>query len=87
MASYELVFRKSVRKDFRSIPKKDVNRILRRIEALRDDPRPHDSVKLSGQQRYRIRQGPYRILYEIVDERLVITVIKIAHRKNIYKGI
>lgn len=87
MASYKLVFRKSVRKDFRPIPGKDVDRILRRIEALRDDPRPHDSVKLSGQQRYRIRQGNYRILYEIIDERLVITVIKIGHHKDIYKGI
>jgi len=85
MARYELVFRNSVARDFRPIPKKDVTRILRRIEALRDDPRPAGSEKLSGQERYRIRQGRYRILYEVIDTQLVVTVVKIGHRKNVYR--
>ena len=54
MERYELVFRKSVSRDCRPIPKKDVARILQRIEALREDPRPVGSEKLSGQERYRV---------------------------------
>ncbi|MDZ7786783.1 MAG: type II toxin-antitoxin system RelE/ParE family toxin [Halofilum sp. (in: g-proteobacteria)] len=85
MASYKLVFRKSVSKDLRPIPNKDVARILQRIEALQENPRPADSEKLSGQERYRIRQGVYRIIYEITDQLLIVTVVKIGHRKDVYK--
>ena len=85
MARYELVFRKSVSKDLRPIPKKDVARILRRMKALQEDPRPIGSEKLSGQERYRIRQGVYRIIYEVADELLVVTVVKVGHRKHVYK--
>lgn len=85
MANYKLVFKKSVSKDLRSIPNKDIARILKRVEALQDDPRPVGSEKLSGQERYRVRQGVYRIIYEVVDELLVVTVVKVGHRKHIYK--
>lgn len=85
MAKYELAFKKSVARDLRPIPRKDVVRILRRIEALREDPRPAGCEKLSGQERYRIRHGVYRILYEIFDTQLVVTVVKVGHRKNIYR--
>ncbi|WP_428624004.1 type II toxin-antitoxin system RelE family toxin [Sedimenticola sp.] len=85
MASYELVFKKSVAKDLRSIPNKGVARILKRIEALRDDPRGEGCVKLSAQERYRVRQGIYRIVYEIRDHQLVVMVVKIGHRSEIYK--
>lgn len=85
MARYKLVFRKSVSKDFRPIPKKDVGRILERMDALQDDPRPLGSEKLSGQERYRVRQGRYRIIYEIVDEQLVVTVVKVGHRGDVYR--
>ncbi|MEX2516967.1 MAG: type II toxin-antitoxin system RelE/ParE family toxin [Gammaproteobacteria bacterium] len=85
MANYKLAFKTSVSKDLRSIPNKDVARILQRMEALQDNPRPVDSEKLSGQERYRIRQGVYRIIYEVTDELLVVTVVKIGHRKHIYK--
>ena len=86
MASYELVFKKSVAKDFRSIPKKDVSRILKRIEALRDDPRGEGCVKLSSQERYRVRQGVYRIVYEIRENELIVMVVKVGHRSAIYKS-
>ncbi len=86
MASYELVFKKSVAKDLRSIPKKDVARILQRIEALRDDPRREGCVKLSAQERYRVRQGVYRIVYEIREKELVVMVVKIGHRSAVYKS-
>ncbi|MGH8154619.1 MAG: type II toxin-antitoxin system RelE family toxin [Rhodanobacteraceae bacterium] len=84
MARFEIVFRRSVAKDLRPIPNKDVTRILKCIERLRDDPRPPGAVKLSAQERYRIRQGVYRILYEIEDERLVV-VVKVGHRREVYR--
>jgi len=84
MGKYELVVRKSVLKDLRTIPEKDVKRILRRIESLRTEPRPSGCEKLSGQERYRLRQGTYRILYEISDTKLIVTVVKIGHRKKVY---
>ncbi|HSP00513.1 MAG TPA: type II toxin-antitoxin system RelE/ParE family toxin [Thioalkalivibrio sp.] len=86
MASYRLAFRKSVAKDLRSIPNRDVARIMKRIEALVDDPRPPDSQKRSGQERYRVRQGMYRIVYEIVDDELVVTVVKVGHRRDVYRN-
>jgi len=85
MASYRLTFKKSVTKDFRSIPKEDVSRILQRIQTLADDPRPMGSEKLSGQERFRVRQGVYRIVYEIQDEELVIVVVKVGHRREVYR--
>lgn len=86
MASYKLAFRRSVAKDLRRIPKDDVTRILERVDALQLDPRPPGSEKLSGQERYRIRQGVYRILYEIADDVLIVTVVKVGHRKDVYRG-
>ncbi len=85
MARYEIVFKRSVYKDLKPIPKADVKRILARIDALAEDPRGPGCEKLSGQERYRVRQGVYRILYEIVDERLIVTVVKIAHRRLVYE--
>jgi len=84
MARYSLVFKRSVAKDLRAIPNRDVRRILNRIEGLRDEPRPTGCEKLSGQERYRIRQGAYRIIYGIEDDCLVVTVVKLAHRKDVY---
>ena len=83
MASYELAFKRSVAKDFRSIPKRDVRRILNRIEALREDPRGEGCVKLSARDRYRVRQGVYRIVYEVLDRELVLVVVKVAYRSAV----
>ena len=85
MASYRLRFRQSVARDLRPIPKPDVQRILRRVDALTNEPRPPGCEKLSGQERYRVRQGNYRILYEIIDDELVVTVVKIGHRRHVYR--
>jgi mRNA interferase RelE/StbE len=85
MENYKLVFRKSVSKDLRSIPNKDVARILQRLEWLQENPRPADSEKLSGQERYRIRQGVYRVVYGVEDELLVVTVVRVGRRKHVYK--
>lgn len=86
MASYELVFKKSVAKDLRAFPKQDVKRIMQRIRLLADDPRPDGCEKLSSQERYRVRQGVYRIIYEINDDRLVVLVVKVGHRREVYRS-
>ena len=85
MVKYSLTFKKSVAKDLRSIPKKDIKRILKCVELLCVDPRAEGCIKLSGQERYRVRQGAYRIIYEIQETELVIMVVKVAHRSVIYK--
>jgi mRNA interferase RelE/StbE len=87
MASYELVFKKSVAKDLRALPKQDVERVLARIRALAEDPRPPGCEKLSGRDRYRVRQGVYRIVYEIADAELIVLVIKIGHRGDVYRAV
>ena len=85
MAAYKIFFKKSVEKDFKVIPKKDLLKILERIEALAEDPRPPGCEKLSGQLKYRLRQGRYRILYSVQDDELTIWVVKVGHRKDIYR--
>ena len=85
MEKFEVVFKRSVARDLRQIPKKDVTRILKRIEALKMEPRPPGVEKLSGQEKYRIRQGVYRILYEIENDKLIIVVVKIGHRRHVYR--
>ncbi len=84
MASYKLTFKKSVAKDLRPIPKRDIKRILKRIETLTQNPRPEGCEKLSGQERYRVRHGVYRIVYEIFDRELVVMVVKIGYRQAVY---
>jgi len=86
MGRYRLVFRKSVAKDLRSISKKDVARILKCFDALSEDPRSSGCEKLSGQERYRVRRGVYRIIYEIKDDMLIVVVVKVGHRSDVYRG-
>ena len=87
MASYELLFKKSVARDLRALPKKDVKKILERIKSLAKDPRGPGCRKLYGSGYYRVRQGVYRIVYEIQDERLIVHIIRVAHRSRIYRAI
>lgn len=85
MARYELRFKASVAKDLRGIPKADVRRILTRIEALSDDPRPPGSENLAGDERYRLRQGNYRILYTVADAQVIVEIVKVGHRREVYR--
>ena len=85
MAKYELVFRTSAIKDLRNLPRHEVALLLPVIEALRIEPRPSQSQKLTASEQYRLRKGRYRILYEIEDQQLIITVVKIAHPKEAYR--
>ena len=82
---YKVFFKKSVEKDFRSIPKQDLRRIIKLIGTLADNPRPVGCEKLTGQERYRIRQGRYRIVYSIQDNELTVWIVKVAHRKEVYR--
>ena len=84
MANYELRFKKSVARDLRTIPNRDVKRILQRIQSLSANPRGNGCLKLSGQERYRVRQGVYRIVYEIMDSEVIVMVVKVAHRSRVY---
>ena len=85
MALFELRVRPSVAKDLKAIPRQSVLRILDKIESLREDPRPVGSEKLSGMERYRIRQGSYRIIYSIFDDETVVEIVKVGHRKDVYR--
>ena len=85
MASYELIFRKSIAKDLRVFPKRDIKRIMQRIRSLANDPRPPGCERLSGRERYRIRQGDYRIIYAIEDNRLTVLIVKVGHRSDVYR--
>ena len=85
MASYKVFFKKSVEKDFGRFPKKDLKKIINRIGGLAEDPRPPGCEKLTGEDRYRLRQGSYRIVYSIQDNELTVWVVKVGHRKDIYR--
>ena len=85
MAEYKIYFKESVEKDFSTIPKKELQKILFRIEALAKEPRPPGHEKLTGQERYRVRQGQYRIIYSAHEKELTIWVVKVGHRKDVYR--
>ena len=86
MGSYRVELTRSAEKDLRRIDKSQVATIYRGLESLSDDPRPHGVKKLSGADRtYRIRIGDYRVVYEIEDAVLLVLVIRVAHRKDVYR--
>ncbi len=85
MAEYKIFFKKSVWKDFKSIPKHSLKKILNDIDSLGKNPRPPGCRKLSGQERYRLRHGRYRIIYSIQDDELTVWVVKVGHRKDVYR--
>jgi mRNA interferase RelE/StbE len=74
-------------RDLWGIPREDVQRILARVEALRSDPRLTDGEKLSGQERYRVRQGHDRMLYRVADTEMVVEVVKVGHRREVYRSL
>ena len=85
MAEYRIFFRKSVWQDSEKIPRKSLQQIMKRIAALAVAPRPPGCEKLTGQERYRIRQGTYRISSSIQDDELTVWVVKIGQRKDVYR--
>lgn len=88
MAAYKLVFKSSVEKDLRPIPKATISRILSRVAKLQEEPRTRGTVKLSGAEKlYRIRVGNYRVIYEIDDEKELIIVQYVRHRQEAYRDV
>jgi mRNA interferase RelE/StbE len=88
MASYNLSFKPSVQKDFRRLPKSAVERALKRIESLKDEPFPQGALKLEGAERlYRIRVGEYRIVYEVDTQLRGVTILYVRHRRDVYRGL
>jgi mRNA interferase RelE/StbE len=86
MAEYKVFFKASVEKDLQAIPKKDAIKILRQITLLAINPRPQGCEKLTGQERYRVRQGIYRIVYSIQDFDLTVWIVRVANRKDVYRN-
>jgi mRNA interferase RelE/StbE len=85
MASYRVLVRKTAADELARVPKKDLLRIIEQIRPLGVQPRPHGCEKLSAQERYRIRQGDYRIVFSIDDSALTVEIFKIGHRSEIYR--
>lgn len=84
--AYRLLFDPSIRRDVKSIPKEDLQRILRRIDSLSSNPRPFGSVKVSDPSMYRLRQGDYRILYHVDDPQRLVRILRIGHRRGVYRS-
>ena len=86
MARYRIVIRTSAVKEIEKITNRsERRRVVRRIESLADDPRPSGCEKLTGGDRYRIRQGTFRIIYSIEDDRLIVHIVKVGHRRDVYR--
>jgi mRNA interferase RelE/StbE len=86
MARYRILIKPSAARDIENIPeKKQRQRVVARIESLADSPRPRGCEKLSGQERYRVRQDVYRIVYAIEDDALLVYVVKVGHRSSVYR--
>lgn len=85
MASYKLQIKPSAVKEIEALPQKDRRRIIARIQRLSSDPRPPGCEKLSGHELYRVRQGNYRVLYTVQDTDVVVVVVRIGHRREVYR--
>ena len=86
MAKYKIFIKTSAAKEIERISnRKDRRRVVARIQSLADDPHPPGCENLSQQDRYRVRQGVYRIIYSVHDDKLVIHIVKVGHRKDIYR--
>jgi mRNA interferase RelE/StbE len=85
VASYRLLIKPSAVKELEALPHKDRRRVVRRVRALAENPRPPGAEKLKGMELYRVRQGDYRVFYEVADAGETVTVIKIGNRRDAYR--
>lgn len=85
MGKYKVEIKKSAVKEIEHLPRRDLQAVLDKIASLVVNPRPHDCKKLSGQEKYRVRCGDYRILYSIEDDILIVYVVKVGHRKDVFR--
>ena len=86
MASYSLLIKRSAAKELEALPRKDRERIVRKMKGLSADPRPPGSEKLSGEEKYRVRQGNYRAVYSIQDSATTVTIVGIGQRREVYRS-
>jgi len=86
VASYRLLINESAAKELEGLGLADRRRIVDRIRSLSENPRPAGSEKLSGQEKFRVRQGDFRILYEVSDPGLTVTIVRIGHRREVYRS-
>ena len=86
MESYKILIKKSAAGELAEIRRKDLEKIVRRIRDLEQNPRPSGCRKLSGKDRYRLRQGDFRVVYAVDDSRHIVEVYKIGNRREIYRG-
>ena len=82
---YSVFIKPSAAKELEGIPIKDRRRIVRRIQGLGSDPRPSGCEKLAGDDRFRVRQGDYRVLYSVDDEARAVLIVKIGNRRDVYR--
>lgn len=87
MAVYSIFIKKSAVRELEVLAKKDLPKVLERIEALAENPRPTGAEKLAGVELWRIRQGDYRIVYSIEDNALTVWIVKVGHRREVYRKI
>jgi mRNA interferase RelE/StbE len=85
VGSYSLLIKPSATKELEDLPLEDRRRVARRMTGLADQPRPPGHERLTGRELYRVRQGDYRILYEVSDRERTVTVIRIGHRRDVYR--
>jgi mRNA interferase RelE/StbE len=85
VASYELFIKPSAVKELEALPAKDRRRIVSKIQNLGEEPRPPGCEKLTGKEQFRLRQGVFRILFEVDDDNRAVTVVKIGHRRDVYR--
>jgi len=85
VAAYSVVIKRSAAKELEAVPKKDREKLVVKIQALATNPRPPGSEKLAGDDKYRIRHGVYRVLYEVDDATIVVVVVRVAHRREVYR--
>ncbi len=84
--TYRVEIEPPARRVLAKLPHQISTRIIRRIEALAEDPRGMGAVKLSGHNAYRVRVGDYRIIYAVIDDRMLVLIVEVGHRRNIYRG-
>ena len=85
MGKYRIEIKKSAVKEIHKLPSREIKKVLAKIESLSENPRAEDCIKLSGEEKYRVRCGDYRILYLIKDDVLIVYIVKVGHRKDVYK--
>ncbi len=85
MANYRLLIKPSAAKELEALPKKDRLRVARRIQALAENSRPPGCEKLAAEEKYRVLQGSYRIVFAVADSERLVLVVKVGHRKEVYR--